>query len=65
MQPLVDSQSARDELYRHVGRNVVNFQYLEATLRSMVPMLYNKVDSQRTAGTSKRSITQSGQVDFW
>jgi len=42
MQPLVDSQSARDELYRHVGRNVVNFQYLEATLRSMVPMLYNK-----------------------
>jgi hypothetical protein len=38
----VDSQSARDELYRRIGRNVVNFQYLEATLRSMVPMLYNK-----------------------
>ena len=43
MQPTVDSQSARDELYRRIGRNVVNFQYLEATLRSMVPMLYNKL----------------------
>jgi len=42
MQPTVDSQSARDELYRRIGRNVVNFQYLETTLRSMVPMLYNK-----------------------
>ena len=42
MQPTVDSQSARDELYRRIGRNVVNFQYLEATLRSMVPTLYNK-----------------------
>ena len=42
MQPTVDSQCARDELYRRIGRNVVNFQYLEATLRSMVPMLYNK-----------------------
>jgi hypothetical protein len=42
MQPTVDSQSARDEVYRRIGRNVVNFQYLEATLRSMVPMLYNK-----------------------
>ena len=43
MQPTVDSQSARDELYRRIGRNVVNFQYLEATLRSMVPTLYNKL----------------------
>lgn len=43
MQSTVDSQSARDELYRRIGRNVVNFQYLEATLRSMVPMLYNKL----------------------
>ena len=42
MQPTVDSQSARDELYRRIGRNVVNFQYLEDTLRSMVPMLDNK-----------------------
>ena len=42
MQPTVDSQSARDELYRRIGRNVVTFQYLEATLRSMVPMLYNQ-----------------------
>lgn len=42
MQPTIDSQSARDELHRRIGRNVVNFQYLEATLRSIVPMLYNK-----------------------
>jgi len=42
MQPTVDSQPVRDELFRRIGRNVVNFQYLEATLRSMVPTLYNK-----------------------
>ena len=42
MQPTLDSQPVRDELFRRIGRNVVNFQYLEATLRSMVPMLYNK-----------------------
>jgi hypothetical protein len=40
MQPTVDSQPVRDELFRRIGRNVVNFQYLEATLRSMVPTLY-------------------------
>jgi len=43
MLPIVESQSARDELFRRIGRNVVNFQYLEATLRSMVPKLYNKL----------------------
>jgi hypothetical protein len=42
MQNTVDSQSARDELFRRIGRNVVNFQYLEATLRSMIPALSNK-----------------------
>ena len=42
MQPTVDSQTARDELFRRIGRNVVNFQYLEATLRSMIPALYNQ-----------------------
>ncbi|HKG46796.1 MAG TPA: hypothetical protein VKB02_08725 [Pyrinomonadaceae bacterium] len=43
MQPTsVDSQSARDELFRRIGRNVVNFQYLEATLRMMIPTLSNK-----------------------
>jgi hypothetical protein len=36
MQPTNDSHSARDELFRRIGRNVVNFQYLEATLRSIV-----------------------------
>jgi len=43
MQPTtLDSQSARDELFRRIGRNVVNFQYLEATLRIMIPTLFNK-----------------------
>lgn len=42
MQPTLDSQPVRDELFRRIGRNVVNFQYLEATLRSMVPTLYYK-----------------------
>ena len=42
MHPTVDSQTARDELFRRIGRNVVNFQYLEATLRNMLPALSNK-----------------------
>jgi hypothetical protein len=42
MQPTVESQSARDELFRRIGRNVVYFQYLEATLRSVIPALYNQ-----------------------
>jgi len=42
MAPTTDLQSARDELLRRIGRNVVNFQYLEATLRSMVPALSTK-----------------------
>jgi len=33
---------SRDELFRRIGRDVVNFQYLEATLRSLVPTLHNK-----------------------
>jgi len=32
-------QSPRDEVLRRIGRNLVNFQYLEATLRSMIPSL--------------------------
>ena len=42
MQPDLDSQTARDRLLRCIGRNVVNFQYLEATLRSMIPALSAK-----------------------
>ena len=42
MQPPVESQSPRDELFRRIGRNVVNLQYLEATLRAMIPGLYTK-----------------------
>jgi hypothetical protein len=30
---------SRDKLFWRVGRNVVNFQHLEATLRSMIPSL--------------------------
>lgn len=42
MTPTTDLQSVHDELLRRIGRNVVNFQYLEATLRSMIPALSNK-----------------------
>ena len=42
MHPTVESQSARVELFRRIGRNVANFQYLEATLRAMIPSLSNK-----------------------
>lgn len=38
----VKSQSSRDELFRRIGRKVVACQYLEATLRSMIPALSNK-----------------------
>lgn len=34
--------SPRDALLRRVGRNVVNFQYLEATLRNMIPSLHTE-----------------------
>lgn len=51
----VDSQTARDELFRRIGRNVVNFQYLEATLRSMIPALSNK-------GTVKELQTNQEEV---
>ena len=40
MQSTIDSQTARDELFKRIGRNVVNFQYFEATLRIMIPALY-------------------------
>ena len=43
MQPTVESQSARDELFRRIGRNVVAFQYLEDVLRSLIPKLSNKL----------------------
>jgi hypothetical protein len=42
MQPTVAAPSPRDEVLRRIGRNVVNFQYLEATLRSMIPLLENE-----------------------
>ena len=42
MQPTIESKSARDELFRRIGRNVLYFQYLEATLRAMIPGIYKK-----------------------
>lgn len=44
--PTPERQPFRDELLRAIGRNVVNFQYLEATLRSLMPAL-------STSGTVK------------
>ena len=37
-----DSESARNDLFRRIGRNIVYFQYLEATLREMIPALSAK-----------------------
>lgn len=42
MQPILDAQTARDRLLRCIGRNVVNFQYLEESLRRMIPALSYK-----------------------
>lgn len=42
MTPTAEPPTPRDELFRRIGRNVVNFQYLEATLRSMIPALSTK-----------------------
>ena len=42
MQTLSNIQTHRDELLRRIGRNVVNFQYLENLLRSMIPALENE-----------------------
>jgi hypothetical protein len=39
MQTAPEASSPRDQVLRCIGRNVVNFQYLEATLRSMIPSL--------------------------
>ena len=62
MQPTIESQSARDELFRRIGRNVVAFQYLENTLRSMIPALSNKLtlkelqaDQDKVSRKRKRS----------
>jgi len=68
MQPTVDSQTALNELFRRIGRNVVNFQYLEATLRSMVPTVYNKStveelqERQSEASTKQDKLTLGNLV---
>lgn len=65
MQPTIDSQPVRDELFRRIGRNVVNFQYLEATLRSMVPTLYYKSTLKELQARQNEVSPKAGQVDFW
>ena len=67
MQPSVDSQSARNELFRRIGRNVVKFQYLEATLRSMLPTLYNKLtitelQARQNGASPKRDKSTFGNL---
>lgn len=41
MQAAPETSLAREQVLRCIGRNVVNFQYLEATLRSIIPSLSN------------------------
>ncbi len=63
MQAPLDSPSPRDMLLRCIGRNVVNFQYLEATLRSMLPSLANEGTLQELhanlAATTRRNKKSS------
>jgi hypothetical protein len=58
MQSTIDSQTARDELFKRIGRNVVNFQYFEATLRIMIPALYThcRMRCCPNQGSRSRSI---------
>lgn len=49
------SPSPRDSVYRCIGRNIVNFQYLEATLRGMLPTL--AIEWTPTSGQSKLNAT--------
>lgn len=43
MQTASETLSLRDQVLRCIGRNVVNFQYLEAMLRAMIPSLAGEV----------------------
>jgi hypothetical protein len=64
MLPIVESQSARDELFRRIGRNVVNFQYLEATIRSMVPTLYNKLTIEELQARQNEASPKQDKSTF-
>lgn len=62
-----ERQPLSDELLRRVGRNVVNFQYLEATLRSMIPVLsrsgtIKQVQTQLASATRKHKKSTFGDL---
>ena len=52
-----DIQTSRDALLRRIGRNVVNFQYLEALLREMIPSLSSET-TQSTLHSHKAEINR-------
>lgn len=67
MQPTSTAPSPKDEVLRRIGRNVVNFQYLEATLRSMIPSLANEGtlkdwQSNLTATTRRHKKSSLGDL---
>lgn len=67
MQTTSLAPSARDEVLRRVGRNVVNFQYLEATLRSMIPSLASQgtpTDLQSNLDATARRHKKSSLGDL-
>lgn len=60
-------QTSRDALLRRIGRNVVNFQYLEEVLRSMIPSLANEgtltnFHSNLTLATRKQKKASLGSL---
>ena len=62
-----DIQTSRDALLRRIGRNVVNFQYLEEVLRSMIPSLANEgtltnFHSNLTLSTRKQKKASLGTL---
>ena len=67
MQPTSTAPSPKEEVLRRIGRNVVNFQYLEATLRSMIPSLANEGtlkdwQSNLTATTRRHKKSSLGDL---
>lgn len=48
------TSSFRDDLLRRIGRNVVNFQYLESVLRELIPSL--SLQTTLSSGQTQKSI---------
>lgn len=67
MQATSTAPSPRDAVLRCIGRNVVNFQYLEATLRNMIPSLASEgtpADWQSNIAATARRHKKSSLGDL-